>query len=102
MLKPKPRRQRVQQPGLSSEEVAKWEGAPVTTQLPRGTDDSTKEAEVANGISSGQGVRMLYVIRACEYFRIMSQYEWFCNHVLHFIAPEHCAMTAAVIVVNCY
>ena len=57
LLKPKPRRQRVQQPGLSSEEVAKWEGAPVTTQVAREADDST--AEVAHGVPTKQSVRVL-------------------------------------------
>lgn len=60
LLKPKPRRQRVQQPGLSSEDVAKWEGAPVTTHLARDDDDNlTRATEVANGMTPGQKVRAL-------------------------------------------
>ncbi|CAB3998995.1 dnaJ homolog subfamily C member 1 [Paramuricea clavata] len=53
LLKPKPRRQRVQQPGVSSEDVAKWEGAPVTTHLAR-DDDLTRATEVENGMTPGQ------------------------------------------------
>ena len=66
LLKPKPRRQRVaQQPGLSSEDVAKWEGAPVTTHLSRdGDEESTRTTEIGNRINEGQRVCML-VIHLC-------------------------------------
>lgn len=59
-VKPK-RRQRVpQQPGLSSEDVAKWEGAPVTTQVARDQDDdSTRTTEIAQGVTLGQKVLAL-------------------------------------------
>ncbi|XP_046846689.1 dnaJ homolog subfamily C member 1-like [Xenia sp. Carnegie-2017] len=48
-LKPKPRRQRVQHPGISSAEVAQWEGAPVTAQLSRGDGNHSNSTDIANG-----------------------------------------------------
>ena len=58
LLKPKPRRQRVQQPGLSSEDVAKWEGAPVTTHITRDDGNLTRTTEVANEMALGQEVML--------------------------------------------
>ena len=56
LLKPKPRRQRIQQPGLSSEDVAKWEGAPVTTHQARDDGDLMQTPQVANEVALGNEV----------------------------------------------
>ena len=61
MAKPKRRQRVVQQPGMSSEDVAKWEGAPVTTQVARDDDDDSVNATgIANGVRTGQKVRSVY------------------------------------------
>lgn len=54
-MKPKPRRQRVQQPGYRSEDLAQWDVAPVSTHQPCEHDNAT--SDVANGMTSGSRVR---------------------------------------------